>query len=219
MKELLMEQLRSTFRSADSSSSSSERRYPLREILLNFQARDGMLPVEPHNWKEVTEGTERNEWMAAAMDEWKALEEQGVFEKVDLPPGNNVLDTKWVFKVKTKGDGRFDRFKMRFSASGFRQVFGLDYNGTFAPVGKYTTARALLMIATARDYEIHQMDISSAFLHGDLEEEVYLTQTQGFEDGSDKVLKLKKTLYGLKQSPRCWNKVLYQLLIDNYFTQ
>ena len=222
MEELLMEQLRSPTRSADSSSS-SERRYPLRErrqrVVLNFQAKDGMLPVEPQNWKDAMEGTERNEWMAAAMDEWKALKEQGVFEKVDLPPGKNVLDTKWVLKIKTKGDGTFDRFKMRLVARGFRQVFGLDYNETFAPVGKYTTARALLAIATARDYEIHQMDISNAFLHGDLEEEVYMTQPEGFEDGTDKVLKLKKSLYGLKQSPRCWNKALHQVLIDNYFTQ
>ena len=222
MQDLLMEQLRSPTRSTESTSS-SERRYPLRErrqrVLISLNAKDLKLPMEPQNWKEAMEGPDTNGWMAAAMDEWKALEEQGVFEKVDLPPDKNVLDTKWVFKVKTKGDGTFDRFKMRLVARGFRQVFGLDYNETFAPVGKYTTARALLAVATAREYEIHQMDISNAFLHGDLEEEVYMTQPEGFEDGTNKVLKLKKSLYGLKQSPRCWNKALHQVLIDNHFKQ
>ena len=144
------------------------------------------------------------EWRSAAMEEWKALQGQGVFESVPLPKGRRALDTKWVFKVKTKGDGSIERFKARLVARGFRQVWGLDYNETFAPVGKYTTARVLLAIATARDYEIQQMDISNAFLHGELEEEVYLTQPKGFQDGTDQVLKLKKSQYDLKPSARCW---------------
>ena len=173
MQQLLMDQLPSQKRS-ESTSSTTQHRYLLRERRpigqMNLQAFTSTLPVEPHTWKEVMDGPQREEWMTAAKDEWKALEEQAVFEKVDMPKGQNPLDTKWVFKVKTKGDGTLERFKMRLVARGFRQIFPLDYNETLAPIGKNITARALLAIATA--YEIHGMDISNAFLHGDLKEEV-----------------------------------------------
>ena len=222
MQRLLLQQLRSPSPES-TASSSSEGRYNLRErrrpVQYGLQASDNRLPDEPHSWEEAMSSPDRNGWMNAAMEEWTALQDQGVFEKVRLPHQRRALDTKWIFKVKTKGDGSLERFKARLVARGFRQVYGLDYNETFAPVGKYTTARTLLAIATARDYEIHQMDISNAFLHGDLEEEVYLSQPQGFEDGTDRVLKLKKSLYGLKQSPRCWNKALHKVLLDNYFKQ
>ena len=222
MQRLLLQQLRSPS-PEPAESTSTEGRYNLRErrrpVHYGLQAKEDGLPNEPHSWEEAMNSTDRNGWMSAAMEEWTALHDQGVFEKVRLPHGRRALDTKWVFKVKTKGDGSLERFKARLVARGFRQVYGLDYHETFAPVGKYTTARTLLAIATARDYEIHQMDISNAFLHGDLEEEVYLTQPQGFEDGTDRVLKLKKSLYGLKQSPRCWNKALHKVLLDNYFKQ
>lgn len=135
----------------------------------------------------------------------------------ELPQRKRVVDTKWVFTIKLKGDGTIDRYKARLVARGFKQKEGIDYKETFSPVARFETVRAVLSVAVNEDLILAQFDVKTAFLNGCLEEEVYIKQPVGFEDGSDRVCRLKKSLYGLKQAPRCWNQRLTKFLKSKHF--
>ena len=130
----------------------------------------------------------------------------------ELPKGRKLVSSKWVFKLKELLNGK-TKYKARLVARGFSQKEGIDYTETFAPVVKYKSVRLVLAIACERNMHIHQMDVCTAFLHGKLEEEIYMTPPEGIDSGG-KVWKLEKTLYGLKQAPRCWNQRL-----DDFFVQ
>ena len=116
------------------------------------------------------------------------------------------MGCKWVFTIKCKADGSIERYKARVEPKGFTQTYGIDYQETFAPVAKINSIRVLLSLAVNSDWPLHQLDIKNAFLNGDLEEEVFMSLPPGFEKklGVNKVCRLKKSLYGLKQSPRAW---------------
>ena len=123
-----------------------------------------------------------------------------------MPSGQKPIGCKWVFKVKHTSDGKVERFKGRLVAKGYAQKYGIDYEETFSPVVRYSSIRSLLAFAVQNDMLIHQMDVVSAFLHGNLSEEIYMEQPDGYVIAGKEnlVCRLRKSLYGLKQSPRCW---------------
>lgn len=146
------------------------------------------------------------EWQEAMQKEIEALEKNKTWTVTTLPPGKKAIGCKWIYKLKYRADGSLERHKARLVVLGNKQKEGVDYKETFAPVVKMTTVRMFLEVAAARNWELHQMDVNNAFLHGDLEEEVYMQMPPGFRNGEDKnsVCFLKKSLYGLKQAQRCW---------------
>ena len=125
---------------------------------------------------------------------------------MDTPKGVNIVSSKWVFKLKCLPDGRIDRYKARLVARGFSQQHGIDYYETFAPVVRLESLRILLAIAAREDLEVHQMDVVTAYLAGELEEEIYMEPPAGLPNSEGKVCKLLRGLYGLKQSARVWNQ-------------
>ena len=122
---------------------------------------------------------------------------------MDLPPGSKPLGYKWIFKRKMKADGSIDKYKARLVIKGYKQKEGLDYLDTYSPVTRISSIRMLIAIAAINNLEIHQMDVKTAFLNGDLDEEIYMEQPKGFivPGQEKKVCRLVKSLYGLKQAP------------------
>jgi histone deacetylase 1/2 len=146
-------------------------------------------------------------WRTAMEQEYQALLKNETWRLVPPKTGVNIIDSKWVFKVKKHADGSIERYKARLVAKGFKQRYGLDYEDTFSPVVKPTTIRLLLSIAVTRGWSLRQLDVQNSFLHGVLEEEVYMRQPPGFVDPAhpQHLCRLVKALYGLKQAPRAWH--------------
>uniref|UniRef100_A0A2N9GD76 CCHC-type domain-containing protein n=1 Tax=Fagus sylvatica TaxID=28930 RepID=A0A2N9GD76_FAGSY len=157
---------------------------------------------------------------SAMSNELRALEANSTWTLEPLPPDKKPIGCKWVFKTKLNADGSIERYKARLVAKGYTQIEGLDYHETFAPVAKMTTVRCLLAVAATQQWIIHQLDVNNAFLHGDLDEEVYMTPPPGYcPKGETRVCRLRKSLYGLKQASRNWFFKLTTVLLDAGFTQ
>lgn len=160
------------------------------------------------------------EWVDAMNAELKALEDNQTWELMALPPGKKAIGCKWVYKIKRNPDGSIERYKARLVAKGFNQVEGVDYFDSFSPVAKLVTVRMLITIATMHGWELHQLDVNNAFLHGYLNDEVYMKVPQGYQGSTDgQVCKLKCSLYGLKQASREWNNELRFTLYNFGLTQ
>ena len=169
---------------------------------------------EPTTFEEALSGNYSKEWEAAANAEYQSLLENNTWELIKLPEGCKAIGCKWVFRVKYDSEGRVERFKGRLVAQGYSQKYGIDYDEKFSPVARYSSIRTLLAIAVEMGMQIHQMDVVTAFLNGDLKEEIYMQQPPGYTQvGKENlVCKLEKSLYGLKQAPRCWNEKLCEHL-------
>lgn len=146
------------------------------------------------------------QWKEAMDSKYSALMRNNTWHLVSAPPGSNLIDCKWVFKVKHKANGSVDRYKARLVAKGFKQRYGIDFEDTFSPVVKAATIRLVLSIGVSLGWVLRQLDVQNAFLHGVLEEDVYMKQPPGYMDSShpNLVCKHDKSLYGLKQAPRAW---------------
>lgn len=168
---------------------------------------------EPRTYQEAITCKDKKEWMSAIQEEMTSIERNNTWELTDLPEGRKTIGSKWVFKIKTNEFGLPARYKARLVAQGFSQKYGVDYDEVFAPVVRSTTFRALMSVAGSRNYIVKHYDVKNAFLNSDLDEEIYLKPPPGFE-GNDKVCKLRKSLYGLKQAARVWNQAIHGTLIE-----
>lgn len=175
-------------------------------------------PLQPAT---VTEAKRYKEWREALANEINSLIQLGTWELVEKPPNANVIGCKWVFKIKENSDGSLDRYKARLVAKGFHQRPGVDFGETFSPVVKPVTVRLVLSLAVSQKWLVKQYDVSNAFLHGQLNEPVYMQQPPGFVDDTkpNHVCRLRRSLYGLKQAPRQWNNCLKEALLQFGFLQ
>ena len=167
-----------------------------------------MLEAEPQTFKEAVSSPEGPLWKEAINSEIDSILQNHTWELVDLPPGCKPLGYRWIFKRKRKADGSIEKYKARLVIKGYSQREGLDYFDTYSPVTRITSIRMILAIAALRNLEVHQMDVKTAFLNGDLDEEIYMEQPEGFSaPGQEKkVCKLVKSYYGLKQAPKQWHQ-------------
>lgn len=168
---------------------------------------------EPEILEETLEGNEGKQWLKAMKTEYEALKKNNTWEYVEETGELNILMTKWVYKIKYNQSGE-KQYKARLVAKGCAQKEGIDFQETFSPVGKYTSIRYLMSLAVKAKLNITHMDVTTAYLNSDLEEEIYVRPPKGIEGRTQpgKIWKLKKAMYGLKQSGRAWNRKLNSVL-------
>ena len=172
---------------------------------------------EPESYQEAVESEQKEKWLVAMQEEMDALQKNHTYDLVLLSNGMKALKNKWVFRLKTQEYCSQPKYKARLVVKGFGQKKGIDFEEIFSPVVKMSSIRVALGIAASQDLEVEQLDVKTAFLHGDLEEEIYMEQPEGFKvKGKDNfVCKLKKSLYGLKQAPRQWYRKFDSFMIEN----
>ena len=177
------------------------------------------VPLEPQTRDQAMRSPQCDEWIAAEGRETASLDENNVFIVSDLPKGRKLVRTKWIYKIKRDKNGAISKYKARLVAQGFTQVEGVDYTETYSPVARLSTVRTILAIAALKGYDVHQMDVDTAFLYGELQEEIYVRPPVGYPCPPGKVLRLNKALYGLKQSPREWNNNINQFIVSLGFVR
>uniref|UniRef100_A0A0A1X1V8 Retrovirus-related Pol polyprotein from transposon TNT 1-94 n=2 Tax=Zeugodacus cucurbitae TaxID=28588 RepID=A0A0A1X1V8_ZEUCU len=175
----------------------------------------------PNTVDEALSSEHSEQWFNAMKDEYDALLKNETWELIEPPKGQKVVRNKWVFSIKRDKEGNIQRFKARLVAKGCSQIYGVNYTETFSPVVRYCTIRLIFAIAAEYELHLHQMDVSTAYLNSELNDEIFMYQPEMFVDQRypNHCLKLKKALYGLKQSGRQWNMKLNSILIEIGFKQ
>ena len=173
------------------------------------------------SYQEAAIGPDKEKWEVAMNTEMASLKENNVWDLVEPPVGQKIVGCKWVYKIKTGADGSVQRYKARLVAQGFTQKYGTDFDETFCPVVRQESLRLLMALSVQHGLTLHQIDVTTAFLNGKLDKEVYMQQLNGYVcKGKEKyVCKLNKSIYGLKQSPHCWNLTLDTYLKKLKFAQ
>ena len=173
---------------------------------------------EPKNFMEAKQS---KEWTRACIEEIESIEKNETWILSDLPCGVKPIGLKWIFKLKRNADGSINKYKSRLVAKGYVQRYGVDFDEVFTRVARIETIRLLVNLAATHGWEVHHLDVKTAFLHGELKETVYVTQPEGFEKKGEenKVYRLEKALYGLRKAPRAWNNKLNAILCELKFTK
>jgi len=171
---------------------------------------------EPKTYQEAIQSPHSKQWEQAVKFEYAQLQKLGVFEVVDgLPNGRKAIGSCIVFHEKRDGHGNLVKFKARIVAKGFSQIPGEDFTDTFSSVAKFSTLRIFLSYIAYLDWHLHHIDVVAAYLHGPLDEDIYMTIPDGVENSSSgRYWKLKKAFYGLKQAGRQWKKRLHEVLTN-----
>lgn len=179
-----------------------------------------LMSINDEPW-DFSEAKGMKVWLTACEDEITSIEKNQTWTLVEIPAGVKPIGLKWVFKIKRNPDGSVNKYKARLVAKGYVQKHRIDYDEVFALVARIETVRLIIALAASNGWEVHHLDVKMAFLHGDLKEEVYVSQPEGFvvQCSEGKVYKLSKALYGLKQAPRAWNDKLNQILRELKFTR
>lgn len=211
---------------SDSSSGSPEhRKFRLLSNIYNeteeVELEEEMLLLSIDEPVCYSQAATKKEWKSAMQQEIDSIEKNETWRLTDLPAGHKAIGLKWVYKLKKDTNGDIIKHKARLVAKGYVQKQGVDYEEVFAPVTRLETVRLLLALAAKNGWEVHHLDVKSAFLNGVLQEEVYVLQPEGFEkDGEEhKVYRLLKALYGLRQAPRAWYSQLNKCLIKLGFVK
>ncbi|KAG8703200.1 hypothetical protein FRC09_004302, partial [Ceratobasidium sp. 395] len=188
-----------------------------------FTQQSFLTRSEPHgdspSYEDALNGPERDKWIDAMQNEYNQLLRMKTFEYARAPTGKNVIGNKWVFTRKRDEQGKIVRYKARLVAKGYTQVPGQDFYDTFAPIAHLDSIRILCSLANWFNLDIHQLDVVSAFLNGELAEELYMHQIPGFDDGLGNVLRLRRSIYGLKQAGRVWNEMFDRKLTAMGYTR
>ena len=189
-------------------------------LMYAFLALTDGIPV-PLSEDDVMKSPEKDKWLEAMEVEMTKIRKYETFELVDLPntPGvkTNVIKSRWVYRKKLDSKGKVVEYKARLVAKGYTQKYGIDFMETFAPVAKLKSIRTVLALAASNGLSCYQNDVPSAFLWPELTEELYMAQPEFYNDGTKKVWRLKRTLYGLKQSPREFYNLASSFLVSQGF--
>jgi hypothetical protein len=176
----------------------------------------------PASYSEAMLSPESAKWKKAMDEEMSSLVDNDTYELTPVPEGRSVVGGRWVYAVKL-GPKNQEKFKARYVAKGYSQIENVDYTETFSPTARVTSIRMLMQLAIQEGHLVHQMDVKTAYLNADIDCELYVQQPEGFiragNNGDKLVCKLKKSLYGLKQSGRMWNNMLHKYLLDEQFVQ
>lgn len=170
----------------------------------------------PLSFEEAIQGKDSQKWKEAISEELQSHSENKTWKIVERK-NKKTISCKWVFSIKRKSNGEIDRYKARLCARGFTQIKGIDYEETFSPTVRYDSIRILLSIAAREKFEIQQFDVKTAFLYGELVEDIYMELPEGVQADPGMICKLNKSLYGLKQASRCWNKKFTSFLLTYGF--
>jgi hypothetical protein len=176
---------------------------------------------DPRTVREAVDSEDGNIWKKAMDEEMAALDKNEAWDLVEFPTRRNPIGNKWIFKKKLNAEGKVEKYKARLVAKGYSQVDEIDFGEIFSLVSKLTSIIFMLFVVAAFDFEVEHMDVKTTFLHGGLEEEIYMKQPEGFvvKGKKELVCKLKKSLYGLKQSPRMWYQKFDTYMLGLGFTR
>ncbi|RVW25195.1 Retrovirus-related Pol polyprotein from transposon TNT 1-94 [Vitis vinifera] len=175
-------------------------------VYLQEHEFDMGLEDDPISVSQVKQSSDSEKWIKAMKDEMKSMKDNGVWDLVELPKGVKPIGCKWIFKTKRDSKGNIVRYKARLVAKGFTQKEGIDYKETFSPVSSKDSFRIIMALVAHYDLELHQMDVKTAFLNGNIDKTIYMLQPENFESNDSKqlVCRLKRSIYGLKQASRQW---------------
>jgi len=197
-----------------------ERRLRRSERLRNKNMAMMIIDEEiPTNIQEARKSNSWNEWQMAMHEEMGSMAKHKVWDVIQRPDNKKVIKTKWVFNIKEDPVTKERKYKARLVAVGCAQRPGFDFTETFASIVRVETVRLLFSIATEVKKTVKLYDVKTAFLHGNLDEEIYVELPQGYDNNGNNVCKLKKSMYGLRQAERCWNKFLTKILFKNGLRQ
>nr|BBF90152.1 polyprotein -like [Oryza rufipogon]BBF90155.1 polyprotein -like [Oryza rufipogon] len=182
------------------------RRSAIRDDYKVYNIEESHMEDDPTSYEEAMRSARSSEWLEAMKDEMESMKLNDVWDLEEIPKGAKTVGCKWVYKTKYDSRGNIEKFKARLVAKGFTQREGIDYNETFSPVSCKDSFRIIMALVAHYDLELHQMDVKTAFLNGDLEEKVYMAQPKGFvmKGNENMGCRLKRSIYGLKQASRQW---------------